>query len=182
MRVTDNRYRHERRQFDLAVRMLRHEARTCTIKQCTGLSDDRIRRLYHSYFEQRGEFIRRWRGKPPRQITYFFRRPSIEAEATTLISLFSVLELVPKRPDFPNYWPSVERGVRFCDAFELYLAVHETATISFERAWYLLDSFRKRRGLTLLKCRRCRNSFVHDTLSIPARWCPCCRVKDAPAR
>jgi len=40
MRLTDNRYASERSQFELALRMIHHEARTRTIKDCTGLSDD----------------------------------------------------------------------------------------------------------------------------------------------
>ena len=32
MRLTDNRYASERSQFELALRMIRHEARTRTIK------------------------------------------------------------------------------------------------------------------------------------------------------
>ncbi len=45
MRLTDDRYANERSQFELALRMIRHEARTRTIRECTGLSDDRIRKL-----------------------------------------------------------------------------------------------------------------------------------------
>ena len=43
--MTDDRYAAERSQFELALRMIRHEARTRTIRECTGLSDDRIRKL-----------------------------------------------------------------------------------------------------------------------------------------
>ena len=46
MRLTDDRYSGEKSQFELALRMIRHEARTGTIRACTGLSDDRIRKLY----------------------------------------------------------------------------------------------------------------------------------------
>jgi hypothetical protein len=50
MRATDDRYRAEQAKFDLAMRMIRHEARTGTIRYFTGLNDDRIRKLYTSYF------------------------------------------------------------------------------------------------------------------------------------
>ena len=49
MRVTDDRYSRDLRRYDLAVRLIRHEARTQTIRQWTGLTDDRIRKLYRSY-------------------------------------------------------------------------------------------------------------------------------------
>ena len=54
MRLTDDRYAAERSQFELALRMIRHEARTRTIRECTGLSDDRIRKLYATYFRNTG--------------------------------------------------------------------------------------------------------------------------------
>ncbi len=49
MRVSDDRYTRDRQRLDLALRLIRHEARTFTIRQFTGLSDDRIRKLYRSY-------------------------------------------------------------------------------------------------------------------------------------
>ena len=53
MRVSDDRYTRDRQNFDLALRLIRHEARTFTIRQWTGLSDDRIRKLYRSYVLER---------------------------------------------------------------------------------------------------------------------------------
>jgi hypothetical protein len=40
MRATDDRYRAEQDKFELAMRMIRHEARTGTIRYWTGLSAD----------------------------------------------------------------------------------------------------------------------------------------------
>ena len=51
MRATDDRYRAEQAKFELAMRMIRHEARTGTIRYFTGLNDDRIRKLYTTYFK-----------------------------------------------------------------------------------------------------------------------------------
>jgi hypothetical protein len=45
MRVSDDRYTRDRLRLDLAQRLIHHEARTFTIRQWTGLSDDRIRKL-----------------------------------------------------------------------------------------------------------------------------------------
>ena len=45
MRISDDRYSRERLSLDLALRFLRHEARTQTIRAWQGLSDDRIRKL-----------------------------------------------------------------------------------------------------------------------------------------
>jgi hypothetical protein len=46
MRVSDDRYTRDRQRLDLALRLIRHEARTFTIRQWTGLSDDRIRKVW----------------------------------------------------------------------------------------------------------------------------------------
>jgi hypothetical protein len=43
MRITDDRYTRDRLRLDLALRLIRHEARTRTIRSWTGLTDDRIR-------------------------------------------------------------------------------------------------------------------------------------------
>ena len=59
MRLTDDRYSGEKSQFELALRLIRHEARTGTIRSCTGLSDDRIRKLYSTYFRNSGDLPRR---------------------------------------------------------------------------------------------------------------------------
>jgi hypothetical protein len=45
MRISDDRYSRERLCLDLALRFLRHEARTQTIRTWTGLTDDRIRKV-----------------------------------------------------------------------------------------------------------------------------------------
>ena len=52
MRISDDRYSRERLRMELALRFLQHEARTQTIRTWTGLSDDRIRKLYRSYMSE----------------------------------------------------------------------------------------------------------------------------------
>jgi len=46
MRISEDRYERDRQRLELALRFLTHEARTQTIRVWTGLSDDRIRKLY----------------------------------------------------------------------------------------------------------------------------------------
>ena len=87
MRATDNRYAGERDRFDLAMRMIEHEARTGTIRLCTGFTEDRIRKIYTSYFPGR-EAVRRRRGKSPSQIAPFVSSARRQGEASLLASLF----------------------------------------------------------------------------------------------
>ena len=63
----------------------RHEARTRTIKSWTGLTDDRIRKLYRSYVADAGRrVVRRHRGKSPRQSAFFMRNAGVRREAAGL--------------------------------------------------------------------------------------------------
>ncbi len=49
VRISDPRYDRDRRRYDLALRMIRHQVRTRTISQWTGLSKYRIQTLFREY-------------------------------------------------------------------------------------------------------------------------------------
>ena len=88
MHISDDRYFRDRERHDLALRMIRHEARTCTIRECTGLTDDRIRRLYKTYAGHMKSAPARKRGKSPRQVSFFTRNAQGQFEASLLASMF----------------------------------------------------------------------------------------------
>src|ERR1700759_591719 len=95
MRVSDDRYSKDRQKMDLAVRFIRHEARTHTIRQWTGLSDDRIRKLCRSYVAGNGtKHVTRHRGKSPRQAAFFFRNSEVTFQAAQLASLYLIYDLL----------------------------------------------------------------------------------------
>ena len=94
MRISDDRYSRERLRMELALRFLRHEARTQTIRTWTGLSDDRIRKLYRSYLSQARSHLPRHRGKSPRQVGYFTRSQRLQQESAVLASVLSLLGVV----------------------------------------------------------------------------------------
>ena len=85
MRVSDDRYNRDRRRFDLAMRMLLREARTSTIHCWTGLSGDRIRKLYNDYLAGReGAPCRRMPSQRPRCQRRRWR-PSVANSAGTSV-------------------------------------------------------------------------------------------------
>jgi hypothetical protein len=181
MRLTDDRYAAERSQFELALRMIRHEARTRTIRECTGLSDDRIRKLYGTYFRNSGlTAVRRRRGKSPRQITRFVKNADHQLQSTTLVALYATGLLL--RIDAGNgvhpCWPrpDVEFGHRLCRAFETYLMLHERPLLSFEWAWTLLHSVCGDE-LVLGVCAHCNARYVQDAYALDLKTCPCCEIE-----
>src|ERR1700687_3123996 len=95
MRICDDRYRRERLAMELALRFLQHEARTRTIRTWTGLSDDRIRKLYRSYMSHARRYLPRHRGKSPHQVAYFTRSLRLKPESAVLASVLSLLGVVP---------------------------------------------------------------------------------------
>jgi len=182
MRLTDDRYAGERSQFELALRMIRHEARTRTIRECTGLSDDRIRKLYTTYFRNTGATdVRRRRGKSPRQVTRFVKNPENQLQATTLVALYcsGLLLRLDARDNVSPCWPrpDVEFGHRICRAYETYLLLHENALLSFEWAWNLLQSISFNDELYLAICRACQARYVQDAYALDHKTCPSCEIE-----
>ncbi len=182
MRLTDDRYSGERSQFELALRMIRHEARTRTIRECTGLSDDRIRKLYSTYFRNSGvtDVLRR-RGKSPRQITRFVKNAEHQLQATTLVALFCaglllrVDKLLNVQPCWPR--PDVEFGHRVCRAYETYMLLHENILLNFEWAWNLLHSISYNDELYLASCAGCHARYVQDSYALDLKTCPSCEIE-----
>ena len=181
MRLTDDRYSTERSQFELALRMIRHEARTRTIGLCTGLSDDRIRKLYSTYFRQAGcTTVKRRRGKSPRQVGLYVKNPSNQLQTTTLVALFcaSLLLRVDNSNRIKPCWPrpDVEYGHRLCRAFETYLLLHQESALSFEWAWSLLQNLSSGEELYLAACDDCGTRYIQDAYALDPRICPSCAI------
>ena len=184
MRLTDNRYACERQQFELALRMIGHEARTRTIRLCTGLSDDRIRKVYTTYFrDTSNRTVRRRRGKSPRQIALYVKTPRNQLEAMTLVSLYCAGLLLRVNSDNTVHacWPrpDVEYGHRVCRAYETYLLLHPKPALSFEWAWNLLRRISRNDELRIADCRICRSRFVCDAYALGERVCPSCTHRKA---
>jgi hypothetical protein len=185
MRVSDDRYTRDRQKFDLALRLIHHEARTFTIRQWTGLSDDRIRKLYRSYVsnsEARG--VTRHRGKSPRQAAFFFRNPELNFQAAQLASLFLMYGLVgpSARGLEPRYRVgSLESGALLCRAYEAYLDLQSPANISFEHAWFLLLALARHDEVGVARCANCGALRLRDLLARHKQTCTNCCQGSLPA-
>jgi hypothetical protein len=175
MRATDDRYRGEQAKFDLAMRMIRHEARTGTIRYLTGLNDDRIRKLYTSYFKYGEEPVRRQRGRSPTRIAPLVRTPQRALESGVFVNLlFANDVLSPERPPGPPLKGNVDLGQRFCDCFEAFDYLAPRSSLSFEWCWNLLVSMRRGDELGITCCDACSTCYVFDVLSLPRSACPAC--------
>ncbi len=178
MRVSDDRYTRDRQRLDLALRLIRHEARTYTIRQWTGLSDDRIRKLYRSYcLDHDGLTVLRHRGKSPRQAAFFFRNAEVAFHAAQLASLFLIYGLVGTaggRWESRYRVGSLESGILLCQTYEAYLELHTPVSISFEHAWFLLLALARRDEVSVVRCAGCGGLRLLDLLAQRGAACTNC--------
>jgi hypothetical protein len=178
MRISDDRYSRERLRMELALRFLRHEARTQTIRTWTGLSDDRIRKLYRSYLSHARRYLPRHRGKSPHQVAYFTRSQRLQHESAVLASMLSLLGALPATaagtPGPGALVPALARGEQLCQAFEAYRMLLPSAQITFEHAVFLATALARGDQLRLSGCSSCGSLMVTERFTLRAQRCHHC--------
>jgi len=186
MRISDDRYHRDRQRLDVAVRFIEHEARTQTIRQWTGLTDDRIRKLYRSYLqENRGRLLPRHRGKSPQQTAHFVRTARLRHESALFASICVMAEVIAMTP-LPAAGPagrgaqSVARALLLCQAYDTYQALVPRPALSFEHAVFLVTALSRGDELRLTGCTSCGAVVVADRLSLRVPRCGGCSG-NAPA-
>lgn len=175
MRLTDDRYRRDRMRLELAMRLIRHEARTQTIRRWTGLSDDRIRKLFRSYIRP-GSGVRRHRGKSPQQVGYFLRAGSTGADAHALASVLLLFGVLPAKPDpsLARRLPSIPRGRLLCDAYEAYRRVSPKPRIDFEHAVFLALALAASDEIRIQWCPHCEALNLVECVVLQEGDCRAC--------
>lgn len=183
MRISEDRYDRDRQRLELALRFLTHEARTQTIRAWTGLTDDRIRKLYRSYLSRAACYVPRHRGKSPHQAAYFTRSLRIQQETAVLASFFALAGLVPAEPSVATgtILPNIARGDSLCTAFETYATLIPTATISFEYAVFLAECLARGDQLRLGRCCECGGMIVVERFPIRETRCHHCAAARSEA-
>ncbi len=178
----NERYENERAKLDLALAMIAREARTNTIRSCTGLSDDRIRKLCNQYFTHRdGRIVRRRRGKSPQQLARYVKNAPHQLEATTLMHLMLTASLLTIRDDnaIGANWstPDVAVGAAFCRVYDLYRAIHKEPLFGFEWAWSLMIALANGDTLAMATCDRCDADYLFDRFALDFHVCPACEIR-----
>lgn len=177
MRATDDRYRGEQAKFHLAMRMIEYEARTGTIRYFTGLNDDRIRKLYTTYFKHGEVPVRRQRGRSPTRVSPLLRTPQRALESGVFANLLLTNGLLSlEHPPGPSLKGSVDLGHRLCECFQTFGLLVPRSSLTFEWGWNLLVSMRRGDELGIAGCDHCSIGYLFDLLSVPRSACPACSL------
>jgi hypothetical protein len=183
MRLSDERYEKDLRKLALARRMVRHEARTGSIMEWTGLSQWRLRMLWRQETGEEDELAPlRHRGPMPSQLNLFYNSPLARSEAGALASSFRLHSVIPLEtgPGAIRRLAGLDRGERLCDAFEGYVSLVPEPRYSLDHAIQLLRALVLGDELAVAHCLGCRGVLVIDRLARGAPRCVVCRTGPLP--
>lgn len=175
MRIVEDRYEGELRNFQLALRFVRYEARTHTIRMFTGLTDHRIRKLWQRYCGG-PRALPRHRGKSPQQAQYFTRSVRVRMEASLLAAVYCACGLVREEPlaKWPRAAVRLRIGTVLCDIYDYYTTLVPKPAISFEHAVFLAQCLRAGEQLAVRRCAKCHGHMVVERFPVRTRWCDHC--------
>lgn len=163
----------------VALRMLKFEARTRTIRLATSLSEEQIRRLYHK--AAIAKTTSRHRGRSPSSVTQFTRNHPAQLESSIVSGILIKHGLLKGRRPKPWLHIGVQYAQRFCDAYADYLHIAQGEALNFEQAWYFARCLAARGEIYLQHCGRCTSHFVRDTSTVLKHQCPVCKLREQQA-
>lgn len=182
MDADNDRYGREGRRRELAIRMIRLEARSGTVARWSGVSRQSIRTLHQAI--SRTHAVRppkRFRGPSPREIDVFFRTAAHRAEASAAAVLCRLHGAVPDRTaSVLTPVPTVDRGERLCDAYETYADLVSPARLTFEHFVLLVDELDAGTAIALESCQGCGAALLVEPATLARRRCESCRVARIP--
>jgi hypothetical protein len=157
----------ELRGFELARRLILHEARTETISQLTGLSHARLRTLRRRLMVSDNA---RRRGPAPSSLDVFLRTARGRTEGAALAALFSLF----KNPDSTKRPNSLDEGEETCDIYDAYMAYYPQTAVRFEELMLLKKSLAKQEVVVLGLCRVCKALIINHRYERARHTCSHC--------
>ncbi len=178
MRVSEDRYYRDLRRLNLAMRLIRLEARTRTIRECTGLGDDRIRRLYHAYLRRASGVCERHRGCSPRSVLRLMSTPRLAQSAAVLAAIgVCVARRTPADLCGTGLTITLSDAEQLCDVFDLYREVIPEGSLSFEQALCVMRALWRRNEIEPARCQGCGALVLRDLLSVETPTCAVCATR-----
>lgn len=175
MRIGEDRIGRDLRRYQLAMRLVAHEARTGTICDWTGLTRERLKTLRREWGIP---METRHRGPSPTSVGVFFRSPRARSEASLLAMLCRMMGAVSSTPmpDAVRLLPSLDRGERLCDAFEAFRVCLPESPVEFEQVVLLALALAQGDALELGHCKNCDAIILIDRLAVGRNICSFCHL------
>jgi hypothetical protein len=167
----------ELQRIEFAKRLTMHRARTGTIMDLTGLTQNRLT-----------GFRRRWkvpeetrlRGSRPKLLDVFLRTPEARTETAALLSICRAFDALPQRPR--DYAPDgklfIDVGLRVLESFEAYRAVRPASDLEFDDLMLLIRELDEATVLRLGKCKGCRSTIIVARFDGTRPICSHCQRRD----
>lgn len=180
MRLSEFSYSRDLLSFNVAVRMLRQDARTRTISAWTGISAERVRKLWMGQRREGSHRLpRRERGPTPSHLEAVLKSESLRSEAAAVAGVCRMLEVVP-----PERWPTARgavallvKGEQVLSARELFQDIIPRRRLTFEEWLLLLHSLADGTAWSVARCERCPAMVVVDRLTLASALCEACQHK-----
>ncbi len=172
MRISDDRYDRDMRRYELAWRMMRHDARTANIVRWTGLSKYRVQTLGRNY-RVSAELIRH-RGAAPFQPMFFCRTLFHESEGAAFATVALRMQVISAQADLQEL-ASVARGERLMGAFDLYRLLVPSSRITLDHALLLVTELTHRQSIDFGVCEECKALMLNVRVGPPQTHCSFCR-------
>ncbi len=165
------------KRYQLALRLMRHQARTRTISTLTHLTRHQLATLRQRW---RVPQDMRHRGPAPQSLSVFFRSPRARSEGAALAVLCRKYNAIPtwRSPGSPKGLLSLELGEQLCLVFEVYRSCCPASTVEFEQLLLLAIGLAKSDEIALSRCVACRGTILVDRLSAPRHTCSHCESID----
>ncbi len=173
MRISDRRFERDLRRYELAQRMIAHEARRGTIVRWTGLSRHRVALLLKEFNRPDKN---RYRGPSPCTASFFCKTVAHESESAAFAYVAMQMNVL-ESPDEPPALglAALARAERLVNAFELYREVVPQTRFTLEHAMLLVLELSNQQLLCLDICQQCEGVWVRERVGRPHQRCPFCR-------
>jgi Flagellar transcriptional activator (FlhC) len=162
------------RPHQLALRMVRHGARTRTVCDWSGLTPNQLVTLRRRYgFD--GDLRRR--GPAPTAFHGFFKSKRHRREAAIFVCILHLFSgrLIQSRQKSSKWLPSLENGEVLCEALEASREWQPEGTPQFEHAILLAKGVAQGTVIGLEHCAYCRSMILVDRMHMHMQYCGVCK-------
>jgi hypothetical protein len=158
------------RRYQLAQRLIAHQARTQTVTALTNLSRHQLAQLRH---RSRTPEATRHRGPSPTSLARFTHSPRARGEGAALAAFCRAYRVLPARALRRNRL-TLEFGERLCASYEAYRACFPQAEITIEELLSLVVRLAENREVGLGYCPLCGGTVLVDRLAHHGSRCIHC--------